>query len=92
MDILTLINNPQDFFGNETQIITVTLTENNETPLGDNIEPLIIDTLPTTSIKSGSILSSKTFNTYEWIFIPYNYKYENRNSRLKELLEKKVLM
>lgn len=87
-NILTLINNPQEFFGDETQIITIIPTENNETPLNDNIAPQSIDTLTTTSIESGSILS-KTFDTYDWIFIPYNYQYNTRNSQLENLLRTK---
>ncbi len=31
-DILTLIENPQEFFGQETQIVTIEPSENNETP------------------------------------------------------------
>lgn len=87
-NILTLINNPQEFFGSDTQIITIIPTENNEAPLNDSIEPQSIDTLTTSSIQSGSILS-KTFNTYDWIFIPYNYQYNTRNSQLEKLLNTK---
>lgn len=86
-NILTLINNPQDFFGNDTQIITITQTDNNETPINDSIDPQNIDTLNTTSIQSGSILK-KSFDTYDWIFIPYNYQYNTRNSQLEKLLLK----
>ena len=55
-NILTLISNPQEFFGIETQIITVNGTENNESPINDDIEPINIDSLTTTSIQSGSVL------------------------------------
>lgn len=83
--ILTLIENPQKFFGEETQIITVEPSENNESPIGDNIEPIDLDKLNISSIASGSILRKK-FNTYEWVYIPYNYKYNVRNQELENLL------
>lgn len=89
-NILTLINNPQDFFGDDTQIITITQTDNtdnNETPINNSTEPQNIDTLQTTSIQSGSILR-KSFDTYDWIFIPYNYQYNTRNNQLEKLLLK----
>ena len=85
-NILTLISNPQEFFGKDTQIISVNPTENNETPLNDDIDPQNIDTLTTTSIQSGSILS-KNFNSYDWIFIPFNYEYKLRNNKLEKLLK-----
>ena len=85
--ILTLIENPQEFFGEETQIITIEASENNENPISDNIEPIDLDNLINTRIKSGSILR-KRFDTYEWVFIPFNYEYKNRNNKLENLLSK----
>ena len=85
--ILTLIENPQEFFGKETQIITIEASENNENPISDNIEPIDLDNLKNTKIHSGSILRKK-FNTYEWVFIPFNYEYKNRNNKLENLLSK----
>jgi len=86
-NILALIENPQEFFGQETQIITIEPSENNETPIGDNIEPIDLDNLNNNSIPSGSILR-KNFDSYEWIFIPYNYKYYTRSKKLECLLSK----
>lgn len=83
--ILTLIENPQEFFGQETQIITIQPSENSESPIDESIEPINLDNLTTTNIASGSILK-KTFKSYEWLFIPYNYKYSFRNSELETLL------
>lgn len=85
--ILTLIENPQAFFGEETQIITIEPSENSESQISDNIEPLDLDTSINTSIKSGSILR-KRFDTYEWVFIPFNYEYKDRNTELEDLLSK----
>lgn len=83
--ILTLIENPQEFFGQESQIITIEASENSENPINDNIEPINLDNSTTTNIQSGSILR-KNFKSYEWLFIPYNYQYSSRNDELKVLL------
>lgn len=83
--ILTLIENPQEFFGQETQIITIEASENSENPINDSIEPINLDELETSNIPSGSILR-KNFKSYEWIFIPYNYQYSSRNKELEDLL------
>ena len=82
--ILNLIENPQEFFGEETQIITVSPPENSENPI---IELIDLDNLTTSNISSGSILR-KNFRSYEWIFIPFNYEYETRNNELENLLSK----
>lgn len=82
-DIWSLIENPQEFFGSETQIITIEPSENNA-PIGDNVETIDIDDI-NNNIQSGSILKKK-FKSYEWIFIPHNYEYKNRNSELENLL------
>jgi len=89
-NILNLINNPQEFFGNDTQIITITPTQNTEAPINDNIVAKDIDSVDTKSIQSGSVLS-KNFTTYNWIFIPYNYEYKNRNIELEKLLRRKKI-
>lgn len=85
--ILSLIENPQEFFGQETQIITIEPSENNDNPISDNIESIDLDNLKSVQIQSGSILRKK-FNTYEWVFIPFNYKYKDRNNELENLLSK----
>jgi len=85
--ILNLIENPQEFFGQETQIITIEPSENSESPINDNIEPIDLNNLTATNIQSGSILR-KNFKSYEWVFIPFNYKYKARNYKLENLLSK----
>ncbi|AYQ57608.1 hypothetical protein MS2017_1946 [Bathymodiolus thermophilus thioautotrophic gill symbiont] len=82
--IWTLIENPQEFFGQETQIITVQESEDNERPINDNIT-IDLENLKTTNIQSGSILR-KTFNSYKWVFIPYNYLCNSRKIELEKLL------
>lgn len=83
--ILTLIENPREFFGEETQIITVEPSENIDSPISDNTELIDLDNLKNTKIQSGSILR-KNFDTYEWAFIPFNHKYKDRNNELERLL------
>jgi hypothetical protein len=86
-DIANLISNPEEFFGDETTIISVTLAENNETLIDDNLENIEFDSLSTKQhIKSGDKIK-KTINNYEWIYIPYNHDYKNGNSDLEIKLE-----
>ena len=82
--IATLIQDPKTFFGEETQIITVEPSESNEAPINDNIE-INLDNIDRPRIQSGSKLI-KQFSNYEWLFIPFNYKYPDRNTKLECLL------
>lgn len=86
-NILTLINNPEEFFGTETQIITVSPSDNNENPISDDTLTQSIDDIQG-KIASGTKLQKK-FSTYEWIFIPYNHQYTTRSNELKEALKSK---
>ncbi len=86
-NILTLINNPQEFFGANTEIITVSATEDRETPIDDNQVQINIDEINRANIESGALLV-KSFGTYDWEFIPYNHEYATRNKVLEEELEK----
>ena len=79
-NIFRLISNPDEFFGDDTQIITVKATDNNIS-VDNNKIPIDIDTEVDNEIDSGTSLK-KTFSTYEWIFIPYNYKYDDRHIKL----------
>jgi beta-lactamase superfamily II metal-dependent hydrolase len=85
LNILRIIQNPEKFFGNDTQIIRVNYTDNNETPLGEDMPFQDIDELTSSTIESGTELR-KSFNEYDWIYIPYNYCYCERNKRLETLI------
>jgi hypothetical protein len=85
-NILSLIRDPKKFFGDGTEIITVFPLENKKTLNDENIKVQDIDSLTTSKIRSGSILSNKT-RDYEWIYIPYNYEYKEKNSKLETLLK-----
>lgn len=84
-NILTLINNPNEFFGDETQIISVSFSDIPESPI-EGEQYINIDDLTSSEIQSGSILRKST-NRYHWIYIPYNYDFTIRNRQL-EVLQK----
>lgn len=88
-DILTLINDPQKYFGEKTKIFYIESTENGENSLNEienslnEIEnPLDIETLEkenTYKIPSGKAIYLMDRN---WVFIPFNFKYKQRNEDL----------
>lgn len=88
-DVVRLVSNAQDFFGNETTIIRVELSENSESLISNDLQSLnYIDDLEINQkIKSGKGIKKK-FTNYEWIYIPYNYDYKIRNSDLETELKK----
>ncbi len=87
LGISTLVSDPQEFFGKETAIITISPTDDGEKTIDDNDEHINIDEIKTSEIPSGSVLE-KEFDDYKWVYIPYNYMYSSRNKQLKEIFEK----
>ena len=89
VNILTLINEPEKYFGDKTKIIYVRPSENNESPINDNTETQNLDDIVKTDtnkfeLKSGVKLTIS--GTTNWIFIPYNNNYtNNHNDLIKEL-------
>lgn len=84
-EMVDLIENPESFFGESTNITKVRIandTINNEDP---NLEILEANQLPL-EIKSGTRIKLEHFN---WVLIPSNYQYENRRTQLISLLKKK---
>jgi hypothetical protein len=77
-----LIDNPADFFGGETVIITVQVNEGEELvsteEQSDNND---IDNLPT-SIASGTKITSQTI-VHKWFFIPFNYEHADRKKQFE---------
>lgn len=87
-DLVKLIENPENFFEEETIIIKVQAGEDGESPIDDNINPINIDDIiltdsntPHITIKSGTALNKK-FGIIEWCFIPYNYEHTQRKVEL----------
>jgi len=85
-NILTLIENPQKFFDEETQVTTIKKS-NNYDQLVDDLKLVDIDDIGL-ELPSGSIISKK-FKSYEWIYIPFNDEHQKRRERLETLLSSK---
>ncbi|MGH2279383.1 MBL fold metallo-hydrolase [Aliarcobacter sp. ERUVET-7] len=85
-NVSALISNPQEFFGEETTIIEVELSENTETPIDNDLEHIEIDNLNSNQQSGKGII--KKFAKYEWIYIPYNHNYKSRRSVLETELTK----
>lgn len=80
--LATLVSNPSEFFGRETQIITV--HSGSEQEIVER-EPVNVSEIDETvrEILSGTPLTMNGLN--DWVYIPFNYKHQ---SRREEFLEK----
>lgn len=96
-ETLNLIKDPQAFFGPNTTIVSVRSTqesnrEENDNPL--NL-PIPLDSFESISVQSSSppsiiINSGRPLiinNESRWVFVPYNFKFENRHAKLIKQLE-----
>lgn len=89
-NISTLINNPEHYFGEETNIIYVEPNNDGESIITDNSPIQNIDDIKKSKdhkaiIKSGSKLTLK--GSSNWVLIPFNYENKTRNIQLTGLLE-----
>ncbi|TXT62334.1 MAG: hypothetical protein BAJALOKI1v1_970002 [Promethearchaeota archaeon] len=91
-DIVELVNNPKLFFGEKTNIIKVKETDNPNEPISREPEldenkkdeyNIDKDLIKDIVIPSGSKLITK----FDWVYMPYNHKYNTRNKQLKEELK-----
>lgn len=86
INLLPLINNPEEYFGEQTKIIYVRPTGQSETPIDENDNAQNIDELEPNAtngkveIESGSKISLNGLEN--WIFIPYNNNYISNHSDL----------
>jgi len=83
-NIIPLLENPEKFFGKETDIIRVKSTNRNETEtdrIEIEFEPIVLSD-EMNGIELESEQSLKIDNNYNWVFIPYNYEYKNRHQEL----------
>jgi len=87
INLLTLIQEPKKFFGEDTDIIFVKPAEDNM-PINDTNSRNIIDLKNKEEIESGTILTlnSSPSKKANWIFISYNFKYKDRNKDLEQKL------
>ena len=81
-----LISDPNEFFGRETQIIGVRPSSDMEIGEIPSLNVLEINETRT-EIQSGTPLSINGFN--DWVYIPFNYKYDERNQQFLDELQKK---
>lgn len=83
--LVTLIQNPRDFFGNETNIIYIKPSDDFES----KEDEFNLDNLKKSNLeKNEIIISSKTIlfsKAVDWIFIPFNYEHNSRHQELKRL-------
>ncbi len=79
-----LIDDPQAFFGDDARIVYVNASDNSESPINDNQESVNLENLSAKQINSGVKIQLNT--GYDWVFIPYNFKYHDRSQQLKDVL------
>ena len=84
--INNLISNPEEFFGKNTIILRIKLSES----ISDfiNRDTQNIDEIQGGTLPSGVPLE-KRFSNYSWVYIPHNHKFEIRFEDLKEALKSK---
>ncbi len=75
-DLAKLVSNPNEFFGEETQIIGVQPPNTEFDERGET----------RTTISSGTPLPIS--NLKDWVYIPFNYKYDERNKQFLDELQK----
>lgn len=91
-DVVDIIQRPETFFGERTKITKVRAANQNDTdnnPEENNrlsIEAEEVN-LPL-EISSGTPIVYQCNRKDVWLYIPYNYKFEERNKQFKELLNK----
>lgn len=85
-EAVEIFNNPQGFFGEETNVIFVEASQDIEG--GGDGQEMEIEELQNPSDGGRIIISSNTkivAKAVDWFYIPFNYKYEDRNLELKNL-------
>lgn len=87
LNILNLINSPEEYFGKETKIIYVRPSKNTESPINEKIEPKDLDNITkpddTGNIKIESGTKIRINGLRDWVFIPFNNDYIINHQALK---------
>lgn len=88
LSLAKLVSNPNEFFGEETQIITV--QPSSDTEIGE-IEPINVLEIAEEKkeIQSGTPLTINRLN--DWVFVPYNHEYQSRNKEFQDELQKESI-
>lgn len=82
-DVIKLIRNPEEYFGESTKITFVNPVEEGQ-PIHESYEPTNVERIGN-RINSGTAIR---FNHPDWIFIPFNHKFKERRNRLEDKLNK----
>lgn len=80
--LVELIRNPEGFFGKGTLITHVDSYKE-----GDDVD-IPFEEVPTEMLKSGTPIPFSNGCGFDWIFVPYNFKHEERCELFKEKLKK----
>ena len=82
--LVTLVENPKEFFGAETHIIRVKPSSEEETDKDTPSPSISLNNInKDLEISSGTLIAIEEHS--DWIFIPFNYEYKDRS---KEFLNK----
>ena len=81
-----LVSNPNEFFGAETQIITI--SPDSEEKIG-GINPINVSEISKTvqEVSNGTPITLN--DLINWVFVPFNHKYEERNKEFIDKLQEK---
>ncbi|ERJ88900.1 MBL fold metallo-hydrolase [Porphyromonas gingivalis] len=82
--LVELIRNPEGFFGKGTLITHVDSYKE-----GDDVD-IPFEEVPTEMLKSGTPIPFSNGCGFDWIFVPYNFKHEERRELFKEKLKKEL--
>ncbi|MGP1620218.1 MAG: hypothetical protein ACTTIL_05585 [Bacteroidia bacterium] len=86
--LATLVSKPSEFFGRETQIITV--RPGSEERIVER-EPVNVSEIDETTQKISSGTPLTINGLYDWVYIPFNHEYKDRNEEfLRKLHEKGI--
>jgi len=81
--LASLVDNPNKFFGAETRIISV--QPSSEEGINKDTSSILLNEINQDPIPSGTPITIENYS--DWVFIPFNYKYEDRSKEFLDKLE-----
>lgn len=81
--LASLVQNPEEFFGAETHIISV--QPSSEEGINKDAPSILLNEINQDPIPSGSPITID--NGSDWVFTPFNYEYKDRNKEFLDKLE-----
>jgi hypothetical protein len=88
LSILSLIKNPQGFFGPDTKIIYIK-SANDFEDVNSNDQFINLSDFPYNNLKNTTINSGTELRLgghFNWMFVPYNFKHKDRQKQLVQKL------